>query len=116
MEIEIDHESALFKYADDSNILVPVWCDGTDESENAVGRFLSWPENNSTHSNPKICKELINLSKKGLYERVGIGAKHTMIILGVTFQDNNRFNTHVREKLIKANKCLYVIRKLTAKG
>ena len=37
LEIEIDHESALFKYADDSNILVPVWCDGTDESENAVG-------------------------------------------------------------------------------
>ena len=79
LEIEIDHESALFKYADDSNILVPVWCDGTDESENAVGRFLSWPENNSTHSNPKICKELINLSKKGLYERVGIGAKHTSV-------------------------------------
>ena len=53
LEIEIDHESALFKYADDSNILVPVWCDGTDESENAVGRFLSWSENNSMHSNPK---------------------------------------------------------------
>ena len=58
MEIEIDHESALFKYAEDSNILVPVWCDGTDESENAVEWFLSWSENNSMHSNPKKCKEL----------------------------------------------------------
>ena len=52
----IDHESALFKYADDSNILAPVWCDGTDESENAVGRFLSWSENNSMHNNPKNVK------------------------------------------------------------
>ena len=37
------------------------------------------------------------------------------IVLGVRFQDNNRF-THVREILIKANKCLYVIRTLKAEG
>ena len=39
-----------------------------------------------------------------------------MVVLGVTFQDNNRFNTHIREKLIKANKCLHVIRTLKAEG
>ena len=39
-----------------------------------------------------------------------------MVALGVTFQDNNRLNTHVREKLIKANKCLYVIRTFKAEG
>ena len=38
-----------------------------------------------------------------------------MVVLGVRFQDNNRF-THVREKLIKANKCMYVIRTLKAEG
>ena len=47
LDIGIDHESALFKYADDFNIL--------DESENAVARFLSWSENNNRHSNPKKC-------------------------------------------------------------
>ena len=119
LEIEIDHESALFKYADDSNILVPVWCDGTDESENAVGRFLCWSENNSMHSNPKKCKEL-TFRKKGYMEELelvhNIPQRRKMVVLGVTFQDNNGFNTHVREKLIKANKCLYVIRTLKAEG
>ena len=112
MEIEIDHESALFKYADDSNILVPVWCDDTDESENAVKRFLSWSENNSMHSNPKKCKEL-TFRKKGFTEELelvdNIPQCRKMVCFGSysTFQDNNRFNTHIREKLIKANKCLY---------
>ena len=46
-----------------------VWCDGTDESENAVGRFLSWSENNSMHSNPKKMQG-INLSKNGYPEEL----------------------------------------------
>ena len=53
LEIDINHENALFKYADDSNILVPVWCDGTDESEQVVSKFLCWSENNNMSSNPK---------------------------------------------------------------
>ncbi len=57
LEIDINYESALFKYADGSNILVPVWRDGTDESEYAVGQFLCWSESNNMHSNPNKCKE-----------------------------------------------------------
>ena len=37
-------------------------------------------------------------------------------VLDVTFQDNCRFTNHVRGKLIKANKCLYVIRTLRLEG
>ena len=29
-------------------------------------------------------------------------------ILGITFQDNCKYSEHVRAKLIKANKCLFV--------
>ena len=32
LEIEIDHESAKLKYADDSKILGPVWCNCTDNN------------------------------------------------------------------------------------
>ena len=71
------------------------------------------------HSNPKKCKEL-TFRKKGYTEELelvhNIPQCRKMVVLGVTFQDNNRFNTHVREKLIKANKCLYVIRTLKAEG
>ena len=37
-------------------------------------------------------------------------------ILGITFQDILKFTSHVRGKLVKANKCLYVIRTLRAEG
>ena len=39
-----------------------------------------------------------------------------LVLLGVTFQDNVRFTSHVRKMLVKANKCLYVIRTLGAEG
>ena len=60
-------------------------------------------------SNPK---KGLTFRKKGQMEELefvnNIPRCRQMVVLGVTFQDNNRFNTHVREKLIKANKCLYV--------
>jgi retron-type reverse transcriptase len=73
LEIDINDESALFKYADDSNILVLVWLDGTDESEYAAGQFLCWSESNNRHSNPNKFKEL-TFRKKRLYRSFGIGA------------------------------------------
>ena len=33
-------------------------------------------------------------------------------ILGVTFQENCKYSEHARAKLIKANKCLFVLRTL----
>ena len=37
---------------------------------------------------------------------------HGAPILGVTFQENCKYSEHVRAKLIKANKCLFVLRSL----
>ena len=39
-----------------------------------------------------------------------------LVLLGVTFQSNTRFTIHVKDKLIKANKSLYVLRKLGGDG
>ena len=95
-----------------------VWCDGTDESENAVGWFLSWSENNSMHSNPKKCKELtfrkMAIRKSWNWCRTFLSVERWLT--GGYFSNNNIFNTHVHEKLIKANMCLYVIRTLKAEG
>ena len=71
------------------------------------------------HSNPKKCEEL-TFQKKRLYGRVGTGAYsiprgRKMAVLGITFQDNDRFNTYHREKLIKTNKCLYAIRRFQSR-
>ena len=47
---------------------------------------------------------------------LGIPQTSTVTILGLTFQPNCKFSTHLKEKLCKANKCLYVIRCLRNEG
>ena len=37
-------------------------------------------------------------------------------VLGLILQDNCRFDCHVHEKLIKANKCLFILRSLRKEG
>ena len=37
-------------------------------------------------------------------------------ILGVTFQENCRYSVHVRSKLIKANRCVFILRSLRKEG
>ena len=119
LEVNIDGENALFKYADDSNIIVPVWSDGPDTLTDTVGQFLSWSDDNFMTCNPGKCKELI-IRMKGYNDQLdnvyNIPQCKELPILGTTFQDNLKFTSHVRGKLIKANKYLYVIGTLRAEG
>ena len=41
-----------------------------------------------------------------------ISQTRELSVRAVTFQENCRFTTHVRNKLIKANKCLFILRSL----
>ena len=41
-----------------------------------------------------------------------LGVLQALSIRGVTFQEECRFTTHVRNKLIEANKCLFILRSL----
>ena len=69
--------------------------------------------------NPGKCKELI-IQRKGYNDQLdnvyNIPQCKELPILGTTFQDNLKFTSHVRGKLVKANKCLYVIRTLRTEG
>ncbi len=49
---------SLFKYADDSNIVAPVW-KNYDSSADLVNDFLTWSENNQMSCNPSTCNELV---------------------------------------------------------
>ncbi|CAB4003090.1 Hypothetical predicted protein, partial [Paramuricea clavata] len=99
LEVDIDGENALFKYADDSNIIVPVWSEGPDTSTDTVGQFLSWSDDNFMTCNPGKCKELI-IRKKGYNDQLdnvyNIPQCKELPILGTTFQDNLKFTSHVR--------------------
>ena len=56
----------FFFYADDTNIVIPLWKDGVDQSPE-LDSFLRWSEKNSMSCNPRKCKEL-TLRKKGFAE------------------------------------------------
>ena len=58
LETSIDNHPALFKYADDSSLIVPVWSNGHCPAD-LVDQFLIWSEENSMICNPSKCKEII---------------------------------------------------------
>ena len=64
LEIKLGSTPALFKYADDSTIVAPVWKGGSDTSSDLVEAFLTWANCNSMSCNPNKCKELV-IKKKG---------------------------------------------------
>ena len=81
--------------------------------------FLRWSVENSTSCIPRKCKEL-TLRKKGFGEELckihNILQCSELKLLGVIFQCNCKYASHVCEKLVKANKCLLVIRTLRQEG
>ena len=72
------------------------------------------------NSNPTKCKELIMYTRgytaEAYSSTLGIPQTSEVTILGLTLQPNCKFSTHLKEKLCKANKCLYVIRCLRKEG
>ena len=118
LEISIDNRPALFKYADDSTVVVPVWSDGHCRTD-LVDQFLIWSEEKSMICNPSKSKEII-FRKEGFIQDIAqvnnIPQCTKLPILGVTFQENCKYSEHVRAKLIKANKCLFELRSLRKEG
>ena len=61
---------------------------------------------------PSVICEGKNLFSQYFPPLAGIPRRTQVIIVGVTFQNNCRFNRHVKNKLIKANKCVHILRTL----
>ena len=118
LELEIDGNPALFKYADDLNIAIPIWKNMASRTD-LVEKFLCWTQENKMKCNPEKCKELI-ISKKGFNEVIlplyNIPRCTSVVVLGMTFQENGKFSMHVKAKMLKANRSLYVIRTLRKEG
>ena len=80
-----------------------------------MDQFLTWSDDNSMICNSSKCKELI-FRKKSFREDTALVSNipqcTELSVLGVTFQENCKYSKHVRAELIKANKCLFVLRSL----
>ena len=68
LEINLEGRPALFKYADDSTIIVPFWGNGQCRTD-LVDQFLSWSSRNRMTCNPTKCKEII-FRKKGFSQDI----------------------------------------------
>ena len=118
LELDLDGRPALFKYADDSNTIVPVWKNQVCRTD-LVGQFLTWSQDNDMICNSHKCKELIFRKKE--FNQVILPVYNIpqcvdLSVLGMTFQENCKYSLHIKAKLLKANKCLYVIRTLRNEG
>ena len=103
LEINLEGRPALFKYADDSTIIVPFWGNGQYRTD-LEDQFLSWSSRNRITCNPTKCKEIQDIAPVS-----NILQCAELSILGVTFQQNCKYSSHVRAKVIKANKSLFVL-------
>ena len=119
LELVLGNQPALFKYADDSSIIVPNWSNGLCRTD-LVGEFLTWTNNNKIVCNPVKCKELVFRKSNYNDNIVQIHniqqCNELLLLLGVTFQSNCKYNLHVKSKLLKANKCLFILRSLRKEG
>ena len=94
LEIKLGSTPALFKYADYSTIVPPVWQGGSDTSRDLVENFFTWANCNSLSCNPDKCTELV-IKKTGnstfcLVVR-NIPQHATLDLLGLTFQNDYNF-------------------------
>ena len=65
--------------------------------------------------NPGKCKELVikKKSNKDIYNPVNCIPQHNQLcLLGVTLQSDCKVSSHIKVKLVKANKCLHILRTL----
>ena len=119
LELVLGNQPALFKYADDSSIIVPIWSNGLCRTD-LVDEFLTWTNNNKIVCNPVKCKELVFRKSNYNDNIVQIHniqqCNELLLLLGVTFQSNCKYNLHVKSKLLKANKCLFILRSLRKEG
>ena len=77
----------------------------SDSSEALVKQSMEWSSSNGMSCNASKCKEIV-FKKEGCTQVFplvsGISQTSALSILGVSFQEDCRFNIHVWNKLIKA--------------
>ena len=109
----------LVKFADDTTILVKV-CKLNDQlCKDIIDQYFRWSTINQMPCNRAKYRELVAQKKNKAADTVpvnGLKQVNKLKILGVTLQENNRFNEHVKNKLMEANRCLFALRTLRQEG
>ena len=108
----------MFKYADDSTIIVPFGGNGQCRTD-LVNQFLNLSSHNiAWHAILQNTRRLFSARKFSVRTAPvsNIPQCAELSILGVTFQQNCKYSSHVRAKVIKVNKSLFVLGSLCKEG
>ena len=108
-----------WKYVDDTTITETIGPDYNSNLQNLVDYIDTWTKNNNMKLNVRKCKELIIEFAKMKHffppltvEDLSIERVKSVCILGLTVQENMKWNEHTHNIVKKASKRLYMLRLL----
>ena len=110
----------LFKYADDTYLVVPASKSDTIESE--LQSIASWSESNNLTLNTKKSTEIVIYKPKSKNANLppppvpGIQRVSQMVVLGVTIQDRLSFKPHFENLISRCAQTFYALRVLKSQG
>ena len=108
----LSSNNLLFKYADDTNLLVDI----KDEFNNV----LKWAADNCMTVNLSKTKEIVFHRPSARYSLpsviTGIEQVVSTKLLGVTFSHNLKFDEHVKNILTICNQCSYLLKCVKGQG
>ena len=101
LNIEKNKLNLLVKFADDTTILIKVCKLNEQLCKDIIDQYFGWSTINQMPCNIAKCRELV-AQKKNKEDTIpvnGLKKVHKLKILGVTLQENNRFD-HITESLL----------------
>ena len=106
-------------YVDDLTISEATPVKGNSNIQTALDQVCHWASYNDMKLNPKKCKEMVipfansDVRIPGLtiaIDRVDLERVQSHKVLGLTLQNNLKWNTHVYEMIVKSSRRLHILR------
>ena len=108
-----------WKYVDDTTTAETIGPDCNSNLQDLVNYIVTWTKNNNMKLNVEKCKELIiDFARKKHHfppltvDDMNVERVKSTCILGLTVQDNMKWNEHIHNIVKKASKRLYMLRLL----
>lgn len=118
-DLKVPSARDCIKYVDDTTVYEIISKGGPSNAQSMINEVATWSTLNSFQLHPKKCNELrvSFVRSPPSYDLIEInGSKVSAVsvvkLLGVYFQDNLKWNTHVTETIKKAAKRLYFLTQL----
>ena len=120
----VSPRSSNWKYVDDVTISEIVPTREVSILQNELDAISGWTNTNNMKFNPKKCKERIVTFRRDIehpptslvVDNISLERVETYKVLGLTIQNNLKWDSHVSEIVTKASKRVHILRVLRRNG